>query len=100
MGIICIHSGCTGSGTSNTSVFIQCNKDQNSMSNKLWYHELGSLSHNIRHTARVDIPPRTDRAFITEYLTTDGGRIIIIGQSSGNKSIQITDISLKDGVLF
>ena len=60
------------------------------MANKLWHHGLGGLCRDVNPTARVDIPPGTDREFITEYLTNNGGRIIIIGQSSVNVNVQFT----------
>ena len=62
------------------------------MSNELWYHGLYGISRDVHPTARVKITPGTDGKFIMEYLTTDGWRIRIIGQSYVNVSVQFTGI--------
>ena len=100
MGSICRPSDLTGSRDPDPRVFIKCVNCKDPMANELWYHGLYGLSSDSHPTAQVEITPANDGEFITDYLTTDGRRIRIIGQYSVNGSVQFTDFPEVWGIIL
>ena len=77
----------TGIMDTDPIIFIQCSSGLGPMANKLWSHGLDGVCRNVHPTERVEIPTRTDREFITEYLTADGNCIEIIEKYYVNGSV-------------
>ena len=70
----------TGIGDPYTIVLIKCINGREYMSNELRSHGLEGFICDVHLTARVDIPPETDRKFIIEHLTKNVRHIRIIGK--------------------
>ena len=74
------------------AVLIQCVNGRDCMSHRLWCHGLDGFFQELHMIARVEIPTRTFKEFITNYLTAYRRRNRIIGQYFVNGNVQLFGI--------
>ena len=74
-------------GTDPTA-FIQCINGRDPQIHKLWWLGLDRICRVVHPTARAEVPARTIREFVTNYLAENGRQILIIRQLSVNWSVQ------------
>ena len=92
MGDICKLSS-SGIRDPYSSAFIKCVDGRDPMIQKLWFHGIGGLYHEVYPAASIEILSRTTGDFVIKYRSDNWRRNQIIGEIYINDSIQFIGIS-------
>ena len=63
------------------------------MAHELWRHGMAGICREVQQTAQVEIENGTVGELISEYLTAEGWRNVILGQDSVNGRFQFLGIT-------
>ena len=82
----------SGSEGAKDTEFIRCIDVWEPQIHNLWCLRLGNITRKVHPTARVEVGAGTVGEFTTNYLSENGRRILIIRQTSINRSVQLLGI--------